>query len=111
MSRKEVYTLGKRIFLITLTIVFVFAGVFIYSLFTDLAKVSALGDMRQYKYYTSIMVQQGDSLWSIADVYITSEYHDKDDYINEVKKLNHLNSNDIHAGEYLMIPYYSAEYL
>jgi len=31
--------------------------------------------------------------------------------MEEVRDLNHLDSDDIHAGEYLLIPYYSSEYL
>lgn len=64
-----------------------------------------------YKYYTSIQVKQGESLWSIAGNYMTSDYSDRDAYMEEVRSLNHLSSDDIHAGEYLLIPYYSSQYL
>ena len=63
------------------------------------------------KYYTSIMVAYGDTLWEIADEYIDySEYKDKETYIAEVKSINHLNADsDIKAGQYLIVPYYSCE--
>ena len=47
------------------------------------------------KYYTSIEVQSGDTLWSNA-------------YIDEVCSINKISQNEIHAGQYLTIPYYSS---
>ena len=64
-----------------------------------------------YKYYTSIVVEKGDTLWDIANQYITPEYGDISEYIGEVKYLNHLRGDEIHAGEYLTIPYYSDDIL
>lgn len=63
-----------------------------------------------YKYYTSIRVSGGDSLWSIASEYMNTGYADMNTCIEEIKQLNHLGDDEIHAGEYLMIPYYSDEY-
>lgn len=60
-----------------------------------------------YKYYTSIAIEPGDTLWGIASEYMTSEYDGVDEYIREVRKLNHLSDNGICAGQYLMVPYYS----
>ena len=81
--------------------------VFFFGAFTSRASESE----PSYKYYTSIEVEEGDSLWSIADKYITDEYRNTQQYVDEVSKLNHLSDDDIiHAGEHLTIPYYSAEY-
>ncbi len=62
-----------------------------------------------YKYYTSISIKKGDTLWSIASEYMTAEYDSIEEYIMEVKKLNHISGNKIYTGKYLTIPYYSAE--
>lgn len=62
-----------------------------------------------YKYYTSVMVESGDTLWSLADEYIDEYDIDKTDYIKEVCELNHLQNDEIHSGEYLVVAYYSAE--
>lgn len=75
------------------------------SIFTMSAKAKELSP--GYKYYTSIVVEKGDTLWDIANHYITPEYSDISEYIGEVKSLNHLDGDEIHAGEYLAIPYYS----
>ncbi len=64
-----------------------------------------------HKYYTSIQVQKGDTLWSIADTYITDEYADKNAYIEEICTINHISGSIIHSGQYLTVPYYSGEYL
>jgi cell division protein YceG involved in septum cleavage len=60
------------------------------------------------KYYTSIEVKSGDTLWSIASEHITDDYDDMNDYINEVCSINKISQNEIHAGQYITIPYYSS---
>ena len=62
-----------------------------------------------YKYYTSIQVESGDTLWEIAEEYRTEEYEDINSYIEEVKEINHLTSSQITDGMYLCIPYYTTE--
>lgn len=59
------------------------------------------------KYYTSIQVQSGDTLWSIADAYIDGYTITKLEYISEVCKLNGICEDEIHAGDYIVVPYYS----
>lgn len=65
-----------------------------------------------YKYYTSVQVQPGDTLWSLADRYADSEhYASQEQYITEVMNTNHLTGEDICAGNYLILPYYSTEFV
>lgn len=60
------------------------------------------------KYYTSIRIEKGDSLWSIADSYVTDHVMSKDDFIREVCQVNHINKDDIlRSGDYLVVFYYS----
>lgn len=71
---------------------------------------NAKQDHNMYKYYTSVRVEDGDSLWSIAVEYSdVDSYASYTEYIDEVKQINHISGDDIHAGEYLTIPYYSAQ--
>ena len=59
------------------------------------------------KYYTCISVESGDSLWNIADEYMTDEYSSTQEYIDEVVSINNLtNASSITAGTNLLIPYY-----
>ena len=64
----------------------------------------------RYKYYTSIQVEPGSNLWEIAKEYASSEYEDLEEYIQEVRQINHLDQDVIYAGSYLCIPYFSSEY-
>jgi len=70
-------------------------------------------DQLQFKYYTSITIQYGETLWDIADDYIDyNQYKDKSVYIAEVQSINHLdNDTQIRAGQSLIVPYYSSEFV
>ena len=64
------------------------------------------GVLDRCKYYTSIEVSVGDSLWSIAEEYMDAGNQSVYDYIDEIKEINGLKSDQIRAGEYLMVSYY-----
>ncbi len=65
-----------------------------------------------YKYYKSIEIEKGDTLWSIASEYMDEEhYKNKTEYIREVKQINSLGSDKIISGRHIIIPYYSYEFL
>lgn len=66
-----------------------------------------------FKYYTNITVEKGETLWDIADKYIDyEEYDNKMEYIAEVQSINHLNNKDaIRAGQHLIVPYFSNEFV
>lgn len=59
------------------------------------------------KYYTSIQIQAGDTLWGIANEYMTDNYTDVNVYIEEVCTINHITRDEIHAGQYIIVPYYA----
>lgn len=59
------------------------------------------------KYYTCISIEAGDSLWDIADEYMTDEYSSKKEYIDEVVAINELDDpSSITAGCNIVVPYY-----
>lgn len=58
------------------------------------------------KTVTSILIQPGDTLWSIASKYYTEEFESIPAYIEEIKKSNKLYTEDIHAGKYIIVPYF-----
>ena len=65
-----------------------------------------------YKYFKSITIENGDTLWSIAQEYMDNDHYDTiQDYIHEVKKMNALSNDDITYGQHLIIPYYGTEYI
>lgn len=60
------------------------------------------------KYYTDVRVGRGDTLWSIAQEYITGEYPSMNAYIRELQEINGLGM-DLQYGQILVVPYYSEE--
>ncbi|MCH5337214.1 MAG: LysM peptidoglycan-binding domain-containing protein [Acetatifactor sp.] len=66
-----------------------------------------------FKYYTSVTVEAGESLWVLAEEYVDGVHYDsRESYIAEVCSINHLaDENAITAGQMLILPYYSQEYV
>ena len=65
-----------------------------------------------YKYYKSVEITKGDTLWSIAsDNFDSGPYKDLHEYVTEVKKLNTLSSDDIVTGNFVIVPYYAPEFV
>lgn len=59
------------------------------------------------KYYKSIAIEYGDTLWGIAVEYKGVHYESVYDYIDEVMQINNLITDRIHAGQYLTVPYFN----
>lgn len=60
------------------------------------------------KYFKCIDIERGDTLWSIADEYMTEEYDSVEEYIAEVKSINSLTDDTLYNGATLIVPYYAA---
>lgn len=64
----------------------------------------------QQKYYTSIRIEDGETLWSIADRYGKEAGIDTACYMEELKRMNGLSGDEIlYAGRHLTVCYYSNE--
>lgn len=74
------------------------------------AKASTEEKAKNYKYYTTVTVEEGDTLQSIADEYRDSHYANRKQYMNEVVSVNCMSSTKVYPGMTLRVPYYSAEY-
>ena len=98
-----------RPLMLCLTLVLFIAAAFSVSGFLSLAKEKE--DAVSYKYFSSIMVRSGDTLTSIASRYADHHYESLDAYIEEVRATNNLTDIDeIQAGDYLIVPYYSEQF-
>ncbi len=66
----------------------------------------------QYKYYMSVKVESGDTIWDYAERYANKTYYDSyNTYINEVVRINSLPNEEITIGQYIILPYYSNEFI
>lgn len=76
--------------------------------FSSIARASSNGNPNtgRAKVYSSIYVHEGDTLWTIAEAYMSEEYSSVDQYVNEVKQINHIGSRSLHAGCYITVPRY-----
>ena len=66
----------------------------------------AHADTKTAYQYKSIQIECGDTLNRIADQYMTDGFDTRDDFLYEVCRLNRLSDDRIHAGAYLIVPYY-----
>ena len=102
-KRRQVQIIASMVGVIMLTV---------FTLSMSAGKLSAKSDLSShtYKYYTTVYVETGDSLWSIASEYATEEYSDLDMYIAEVQQINGLKGTQLQHGSYICVPYYSPEH-
>lgn len=65
-------------------------------------------DTAVYKrYYTTREVKKGDTLWSIAEQYRAHSGMSVREYVNEVKTINGMISDEIHAGDIISVTYFA----
>lgn len=60
------------------------------------------------KYYKSITIKTGDTLWNIAEEYITDDYESIEEYISVLKDMNNLHGDKILSGDKLVVVYNTA---
>ena len=101
----------RNVKMICISVLTAAALIIICSMLSGTIRAQAAPTEPSYKYYTSIRIQKGDTLWSIAGSYMTVEYEDIDAYIREICALTHIEDSEIHYGQYITVPYYSSDYL
>ena len=68
---------------------------------------SAVNEHEMTKYYKTITIYRGDTLFSIAERNSEDYYCSSIEYINEISYINHLSDNSrLIPGNYLTVPYY-----
>jgi cell division protein YceG involved in septum cleavage len=58
----------------------------------------------QENVFSTVTVQEGDSLWTLADQYADEHHMSKVDFIKWVENENHLKSASIKSGDPIIIP-------
>lgn len=99
----------KRICVISvMTIFLITVCAFSVNVFKSLAQDNDA--VTTYKYFTSVVIEHGETLYSLADEHTEGFDVDINNYIEEVIHINHLDdASSIQSGQYLIIPYYSNE--
>ncbi len=110
-KKRRQQILRNRILTTLVTVCLVFA--FTVGYYSIKSSASTGDEQVSFKYYTSVNVEQGDTLWNIADKYIDyTQYEDKVAYIAEIQSINHLEDTaDIIVGQSLIVPYYSYKFV
>ena len=98
--------------IVTLSLLFGIASFIIIGiiLFTVFLPSKSNQDIVANKYYKSIQIQKGYTLWSIATENMDVNYYkNTSEYVKEIKTINALVSDRVTAGNYMIIPYYSTD--
>ncbi|MCD8039631.1 MAG: LysM peptidoglycan-binding domain-containing protein [Lachnospiraceae bacterium] len=103
--RRRQLQVRRKICLLAASIaVFVLLSVSAISISTQ---ASGLESAESHKYYRSIQIAKGDTLWSIAKENMDTHHYDNVyEYISEIKTMNSIKSDHIVSGSYIIIPYY-----
>lgn len=104
LARREAQVRGQK-FCIVLTIVFVIIAGILFG--TGIQVYAGKEDTKPVqKYYKTICVEAGDTLWDIAGTYMDNSGISRRKYIDEICRLNGIRADKIYAGEYIVIVYY-----
>ena len=72
------------------------------TMFTSMAKEESGAT----PYYKSVQIQEGDSLWGLASQYKDGSSMSTHEYVDQLRQMNGLKKDTIHAGQYLTVVYY-----
>lgn len=102
--RREVYLKKLAFFVVTAVLVICFsiaAGKRLVDAHDD-SQISA----NDQRYYKSIEIQSGDTLWDIAAEYTSGNPQEISRYVGTLMKINGLATDQIQEGQYLTVVYY-----
>lgn len=117
MNRQEIRNKAKRrrerevakkkiIILMMATLFLVIIGFVIVGNNLSSSKVNARSITEEHKEYKSIVIEAGETLWSIADTYGPTYLNDKREYVQEIMEVNGLSTEEIYQGQHLIVVYY-----
>jgi len=108
MTRKQRMVAKRSIRNLTVILLMILAfcsGFFGHTLLNAHAEEESVKSLNRY--YTSIQLEAGDSLWEIADQYARGSGYSTREYVDELKRVNRLKCEEIHSGEFLTVFYYA----
>lgn len=105
MSRREAKRRMRNMVVVVLMVLAFLSGFFGHTLLSAHAEEEYVRPLNRY--YTSIQLRKGDSLWNIAERYREGSGYTPKEYIEELKRMNGLEDEQIHYGEYLTVVYFA----
>ena len=103
MSRRAVRRRVRRFMIAALVILAFFSGFFGHTLLN--ARAEEKNARTAERYYTSVQLKQGDTLWSLAEQYGEGIGYSQKEYVEELRRINGLRDEQIHSGGYLTVVY------
>lgn len=82
----------------------VIAALLLILAFSKLMTTTVTGSLDIEKEYYSILIDNDDTLWEIAQDYVNLEYQSVNDFVQTIININELSSETIYSGEYLIVP-------
>ena len=70
-----------------------------------LVSAQGLSDHDTHTYYKSIEIRKGDTLWDIAKQTKPADFGSTAEYVQVLKDMNRLGSDDIQSGRHLIVAY------
>ncbi|MBU3876757.1 LysM peptidoglycan-binding domain-containing protein [Faecalicatena sp. AGMB00832] len=104
-SRECENRIKRLLILCIITVFLVFGACALFGNILSSAHAGNTESPARFKYYTSIEIQPGDTLWDIAKVYITEDYESVSEYVQALKEINSLDTDNIEAGQNLIVAY------
>lgn len=95
----------KRLKRLICTIAVIMSICVCFTAFLSYAKEKTPQSISDHTYYKSIRIQPGDTLWNIAEKYMPESCDSINDYIETLKEINNLKSDQIISGHNLIIVY------
>lgn len=107
LSRREAQVRAQKAIIAIAIIFIIVVGILLGTgihVFADDGETQTL-----HKYYKSICIEEGDTLWDIAGEYVQNTELSRQEYIDEVCRINGIYEDEIHAGDFIVVMYYSVE--
>ncbi len=78
------------------------------TIFSVKSNASEDPESKEYKHYLTVEILPGDSVYSIADEYMSNGYSSVNSLISEILYINNLSETTVLiSGNYLIVPVYS----
>ena len=102
--RRRMKQLKQRVLISALVVsLFIILAFFLWS-----SKSMAATEEPFFKYYKSVQIQSGDTLYGLSEEYVNPQMNDVDSFIAEVRYINNLDEDSyLYEGNYIIVPYYS----